>query len=396
MKIVAFLGEAYVRYGDSYVAQQTSAAFLQSVVGPDCVYVCSSVKENPNGEIAFSSEVPEDKFYEFPLYTSTKGFLVSYICSRAFRRQYRSLTLKVISEHPGAVFWVRSPSIGSLFFALEVLRADRKLFHHICADISNTWRDAKYGYGEKLLAFVFSRYLRRVIRKICRHPNTTNLCTGRVLEDFSKKVAPHRTFQFVDLLERAKYSPFCPQRTVQNVCTFLFVGRIVEDKGIFDILDVLARSDLRARLIVVGDGPDFDAAHSLAERLGLADRVYFVGQVPYAKLSEFYGACDLVIVPSKNRYEGFPRVIMESWGYGKPIIVSDVGGIRAFVENGENGIVFPPGDLGALKKAMETAATDADLYARLRAGVALCREVSDGRYWQRVLSDQLKANANVA
>ncbi|CAI3796509.1 glycosyltransferase family 4 protein [Rheinheimera sp. MM224] len=389
MKIIAFVGETFEAFDDYLYAKPTSAAFLQDAVGSDNVYVCSPVMSAEVQPERFSTKVQAKNFHPFPKYSSTKDFVIKSLLKPGFFAQYAKVADDVIRQHSGAYFWIRTPSVGSIVFGLRALKAGEKVLHHMCADASNTWRDAKYSGFEKVLGYVLSRYIRFKLKQICRHPDTLNLCTGNALEEFSKAYAPDRTFQFVDVMVKP------PKELTVNSYTpgflnILFVGRLVEDKGVFDLLHVVSEMADKCRVTFVGDGPDLEAAKLLSAKLGVDNIVNFTGQLPHQQLSDIYNDSDLVVVPSNNNYEGFPRVIMEAWSHHKPVVVADVGGIRAFVKDGENGLIFPPGDRKRLYQCIQSVVQDQSTYNKVRAGAELMAAVSIQDYWLEVLNSKLR------
>ena len=115
----------------------------------------------------------------------------------------------------------------------------------------------------------------------------------------------------------------------------LFAGRLCRPKGILDAVRAiaLARVDAGASLCVAGDGPARQEAQELAAALGAAARVRFAGTVedvrPLLKKSH------LVVLPSSS--EGLPRIVMESFAAGVPVIGSDIPGIRQLIRDGLTG-----------------------------------------------------------
>lgn len=389
-KVVAFVGETYNCFEEICYAKPTSAAFLQDAFGVDNVFVASSARNVNEKPVDASTIVDEKNFYAFPKYKSTQDFVVSCVLKRGFYRDYVSRADEVITKHSNAIFWIRTPSIGSILFGLRVIRAKRILLHHMCADASNTWKDMKYKGLNKFMAFMFSRVLRFLLRKICASEYTTNLCTGDVLESFSRKYSPGSTFQFVDLMVHQ-----LPQASnielLSNKIRLLFVGRVVEDKGIFDLLYALSKLGAGYVLDVVGDGPDVDRALKYTKELDIESQVVFSGQVIHEQLEQFFSVCHLVVIPSNNNYEGFPRVIMEAWSYSRPVIVSQVGGVLAFVKNDENGIVFPPGNREALIDSI-VLAMKSKTYEQLCRGAAKQRSISVQSHWISVVKSTLNIN----
>ncbi|WP_421305286.1 glycosyltransferase family 4 protein [Aeromonas veronii] len=393
-KIIAFVGETFdINNGVAY-ASQTSVAFLQDCIGRENVYVCSPMQEVMQLRGGYSTRASMRLFYPVPNYRSTKEFLLKALFRPSFIRQFYEVADNVIAKHSGELFWIRTPSIGSIFFGLRALAAGQTVLHHMCADASNTWRDAKYSTFEKGFGFLVSRFLRYKLRQICKHPNTINLCTGNVLEEFSKQVAPNHTYQFVDVMVKPPTQQ--PIMTYQaNQLRILFVGRVVADKGVFDLLDVAKRLDQRFNFTIAGGGPELEQAKAYCEKLRLTDRVLFTGQLPHSQLAQLYDKHDVVVVPSNNFYEGFPRVIMEAWSHHKPVVVANVGGINAFVKHEINGFIFAPGDQEQLYSSLLRLVDDATLYNKLHAGAVLMAAKSLQEFWLADIKRILKLHGVV-
>ena len=392
MNIVAFLGESYQKVNGICYAWQTSAAFLQDTVGKENVYVCSPCKSIDVKPEDFSSDVQDSSFYTFPAYSSTKDFVIKAMFTRGYLKQYRSLADEVINKHSGDFFWIRTPSIGSIVFGLRVLNAGEKVIHHMCADASNTWQDAKYTLPEKFFGYLLSQYIRFKLKQICKHKNTINVCTGNVLENFSRQYSPNKTYQFVDIMAQSveKTGSTSADNEKKNIFNLLFVGRIVEDKGIFDLLYAINRIKVGVSLTVVGGGESLQSAQEFVKANGLVGVVTFTGQLPNIEVSKLYKVSDAVVVPSNNFYEGFPRVIMEAWSHEKPVIVSNVGGIKAFVQDNKNGLIFTPGDKIGLYEKIDHLLTNAALQKDLMIGASAMVKVSNKEYWVRTLRDILQ------
>lgn len=388
MKIIAFVGETFQKYYGRCYAKPTSAAFLQDTIGKDNVYVCSPCVDADVKPKDFSTEVDESHFYAFPSYSSTKDFALKTLFKRGYLKQYQSAADDIIKQHPGEYFWIRTPSIGSIVFGLRALAAGETVIHHMCADASNTWRDAKYSLPEKLFGFLLSRFIRRKLSQICKHKNTINVCTGNVLEEFSKKCSVHNTHQFVDVMVKEPQIALSHNKQPEQLA-LLFVGRIVEDKGIFDLINVVSEFAGRVKVKIAGGGPDLEKAKELVDKLNMQEHIVFTGQLPHHQLSQLYCESDAVVVPSNNFYEGFPRVIMEGWSHHKPVIVSQVGGVKAFVKNKENGLIFTPGSQLELKKHINDLLLNDELYQAVKAGAEGMAEKSTQDYWVNVLKNIL-------
>ena len=132
----------------------------------------------------------------------------------------------------------------------------------------------------------------------------------------------------------------------------LWVGRMVGLKR----LDLLLRACaiLRSRsldfeLCLVGDGEGRQQTRRDAEAFGLADRVRFVGNVPYQETAEWYRAADVTVLCSDS--EGLPNVLRESLSCGVPFVATDVGSIREIADESSS-VLTPPGDAQALAEGI--------------------------------------------
>ena len=168
----------------------------------------------------------------------------------------------------------------------------------------------------------------------------------------------------------------------------LFVGRLVERKGVHVLLEALASlpPERRARLHVVGDGPDREKLEALAARLSLGDRAVFHGFVSKEELQRRLTECDAFVLPAvidaKGDTEGLGVVLLEAMSYARPVIASAAGGIVDIVKDGRNGWLVPPGDAPALARAVAEAMDDP---ARARErGLAGREDVETGFSWDAI------------
>ncbi|TMJ93903.1 MAG: glycosyltransferase family 4 protein [Actinobacteria bacterium] len=144
----------------------------------------------------------------------------------------------------------------------------------------------------------------------------------------------------------------------------LFAGRLSPEKGILDLVEA-ARG---LPLVVVGDGP-LRASVPGAR-----------GFVPHEELVGHYGRAAVVACPSRR--EGFGVVCAEAMAHGRPVVATAVGGHLDLVEDGETGLLVPPGDLDALRAALERLLGDPELRRRLGAAA---RERARERFsWEHV------------
>jgi glycogen synthase len=168
----------------------------------------------------------------------------------------------------------------------------------------------------------------------------------------------------------------------------LYVGRIDERKGTATAVQALAELPAEATLSVVGDG---DAVHlrelrELAGRLGLGTRVRFEPTRPRAELPALYDAHDATVFPV-TWDEPWGLVPLEAMARGRPVAATARGGSAEYLRDGENCVLFQPGDAGSLASALRRLAGDQELRARLREhGRATASEHTEAHFNNAVAS----------
>ena len=157
--------------------------------------------------------------------------------------------------------------------------------------------------------------------------------------------------------------------------TILFVGRLIEDKGILALIEMLARIKNESwRAIVVGDGPLRTDAIRLAATQGIEQRVNFSGEAFGEALQRQYRSCDLVVLPSLIP-ESFGLVGVESMAFGKPVVAFRSGGVGEWLEDGQTGYLAEHDDVDQL--ADRTARLLRDPALRKRMGEVAIRSVRE-------------------
>jgi glycosyltransferase involved in cell wall biosynthesis len=121
----------------------------------------------------------------------------------------------------------------------------------------------------------------------------------------------------------------------------LYFGRLSAEKGVYELLRAMVRIP-HVPLVIAGDGPDRERLESLARELNL-NNVMFAGQVHGPELEQLIARCSFSVFPS-NAYETLGKSILESYAWGRPVIASDLGSRREFVDHGATGLLYPPGN----------------------------------------------------
>ncbi|NBC86067.1 MAG: glycosyltransferase [Bacteroidetes bacterium] len=148
-----------------------------------------------------------------------------------------------------------------------------------------------------------------------------------------------------------------------------FAGRIVREKGIGTFLKALARCrDLPWHFVLMGDGAHTDRLRRRASRLGIKDRVTFLGYVDHEDIPSYLSRLDLVVLPSETQpdwKEQFGRIIVEALASGTPVLGSDSGEIPHLIDRTGGGLTFAEGDARACAQPLRRLVRDASLRDRL-------------------------------
>jgi glycosyltransferase involved in cell wall biosynthesis len=152
------------------------------------------------------------------------------------------------------------------------------------------------------------------------------------------------------------------------------IGRLVSWKNVDHTMKVLSLLGSQVGLVVVGDGPEARPLMALARRLEIEDRVCFTGRVPPEHAFRLLRASDVLVLNST--YEGLPHVVIEAMWAGVPVVATNVGGTPELIEHGATGLLVPPADDRALRRAIQRLLADS---VRRRTMAARAREIARTR-----------------
>lgn len=162
--------------------------------------------------------------------------------------------------------------------------------------------------------------------------------------------------QFINLADGIDMDFFCQDRCrpkVENVRPIVFLpSRITPSKGHMDLIRALSFSGLPAiRPLVVFAGREDSTSFSrllksYIRKSGMQNDVIFQGELDPEGLRGWYGACDVVVLPSYS--EGLSRVLLEAQAMRRPVVAYDIAGISEAMEDGQTGYTAPVGDYRAL------------------------------------------------
>lgn len=177
-----------------------------------------------------------------------------------------------------------------------------------------------------------------------------------------------------------RYNPADFNKEQHEGFTFVFVGRIVRDKGINELVsafDRLHQEHGDTKLVLVGSREDHldPVLPETLKRIEQGDGIDYVGR--QSDVRPFYAYADALVFPSYR--EGFPNVVIEAGAMGLPSIVTDINGSREIIIDGENGVIIPSRDEESLYRAMKRFVENPD---EVKAIAANARPLIASRFEQ--------------
>jgi glycosyltransferase involved in cell wall biosynthesis len=142
-----------------------------------------------------------------------------------------------------------------------------------------------------------------------------------------------------------------------NEKIILFVGGL-DSPHYFKGVDILIKAfskikNNNTKLIIVGDGDLKEGYMKLSKELNVDNKIIFTGRVSDEDLPKYYALCDFSVLPSIDKGEAFGMVLVEAMASGKPVIASNLAGVRSVVDNGKNGLLVKPKNVEDLRNKIE-------------------------------------------
>ena len=300
------------------------------------------------------------KIVRFPYWRDTREFLKLF----PFRwLEILKISQKAVRSHD--ILWIRYPSIVSLIIFLFAGIYHRPLIIHVVGNLRKALEKNKYSR----ICLPLIETVASLIQKI---PNflwgrkvilTTGIELFKLYSHCSPKI-------LVDSVISKKTIFFRKDTCFHKTKVILYVGALLDRKGVSYLLKSLPsllKQNNRLKLFIIGKGKEEENLRRETEILNIENSVRFLGYIPFGKrLYQIYKMADVFVLPSLS--EGIPRVILEAWALGIPVVATKVGGIPYLIRNGENGILVPPCSPDALSKAIKKIIDNKTLRKKLIKG----------------------------
>ena len=167
----------------------------------------------------------------------------------------------------------------------------------------------------------------------------------------------------------------------QNVCpavndkfVILYIGRIEEDKGVFDLLNACRELlNYHVNLLYVGEGSSLSKLQEKVRDCEMPEFVYFRGKIQYNNLGLIFQTANLMVTPTRSTFpEGRCMSAMEGMSFGLPIIAPNAGPFPYIVEHGKNGLLFEQDSYEDLKRCVALLLENKSLYIQLSHQARVC------------------------
>ncbi len=277
--------------------------------------------------------------------------------------------------------------------AIPALRVARRLGISVVYEVRAFWEDAAVDHGtarEGGLRYRLTRGLETwTLRRV---DGVTTICEGLREDIVARGIPAGKVTVIPNAVNIEDFSiggipdNALKQRLgLEGALVLGFIGSFYAYEG----LDVLLRAlplmlaqIERVRVLLVGGGPQERRLRQLAAELGIADQVVFVGRVPHEDVARYYDMIDVLVYPRHSmRLTELvtPLKPLEAMARGRLVAASDVGGHRELIRNGETGVLFKPGDHGALTEAVMGLVKAPERWPLIKA--AARRYVESERNW---------------
>lgn len=251
--------------------------------------------------------------------------------------------------------------------ARVALRSARKRQLPFVYEKRNLWEESARARGKLSGRWPFFQLARRLDRRVTVSADAvctiTEALRGHTIRLGAK---PERVFVVGNGVDTDAFVPRTASAELRAQCAagsnrvLGFIGSFFSFEGLPLLVEACAQLRQRfpdLRLVLVGEGEDHPRLTAMVERLQLQRNVWLVGRVPHTKVTDFYAAIDVLVYP---RYPSdltemiSPLKPLEPMAMARCVVASDVGGLRELIRDGETGLLFKAGAVGALAARLET------------------------------------------
>lgn len=302
--------------------------------------------------------------------------------------------LEAVAIERPQIIHAHSPALNGL----AALKAAKQCGLPVVYEIRAFWEDAAVDHGDCKEGDLRYRLTKAMETYVVKRANAvTTICEGlrgdlinRGFDSNKFTVIANAVnieqFEVITVQDKNNNSDLLESLQLKGCDVLGFLGSFYAYEGLDLILDamptVLAKNT-KARLLLVGGGPQSSSLKAQVKALGLEGKVIFTGRVPHAEIVKYYSLVDLLVYPRKSMrltHLVTPLKPLEAMAQGKAVLASNVGGHKELINDNETGFLFSAGDSQELAERLIELLTNKDqLHSVVTAGR---KYVEDVRNWQ--------------
>jgi len=324
------------------------------------------------------------KVYRTPVKAGQKEISIPVFREFMQMRKLEKRILEVAKIEKPSVIHAHSPVLN----AWPAIWAGRKLGLPVVYEIRAFWEDAAVEHGSTTEGSIRYRATKAFETGACRRANAVvTICNGLKNGLLERGIPSEKLFVLPNGVDVAKFPPppldtaLQTRLGLQGKKVLGFIGSLYRYEGLKLLLQAMAKlvplhPDLRCLIVGGGYDNEEEELRGIARDLGIQHAVIVQGKVPHEQVGNFYSIIDILVYPrirSRLLELVTPLKPLEAMSMEKPVIGSDVGGIKELIEDGKNGILFNADDADDLVRAAEALLKDPramlDLGRRARAHV---------------------------
>jgi len=359
MKILHIL-DHYKPHFSGYVFRTASILKNQRELGIEPVLV-TSPKHGKAGKPLEEIDgmrvyrTPESEFGQLP-------FVKEKRLMGALRRRIEEA---VELERPDLIH-AHSPSLNGM----PALKAARRFGIPLVYEVRAFWEDAAVDHGSFTEGSLKYRMSKMLETSLLRDADAIfTICDGLKADIGARGIRSDKITIIPNCVDAEAFAPLERDRELaarlglEGKTVFGFIGSFYHYEGLLMLLESFAKAlegGMDARLLLVGSGPEHEEVQRRAAQMGLIGPVVITGKVPHEEVNRYYSLIDVLVYPrlSMRLTELVtPLKPLEAMAMGKVVLGSDVGGIKELVNHGQDGFLFPAGDVGALSCLLKELAS---------------------------------------
>ena len=264
----------------------------------------------------FDDEIKEDKVKKM----AGNAILKIHMMGKVNLSNYKSFEQKIISLvstiNPSLIR-AFNPRVQGWLAAKASLKLNIPLVISLHTNYKQQMEQAKN--TQKFFRYLKLKYASIKLEKFSLENADAVICVYEFIVPYAKKLGAKNIHVIYNKVDTQRFSDKIKKKFFSDKPTILSVGRLIDQKNHHYLIESM--KDLDAKLLIIGDGPNFKSLSSLSKKLDLTNKIEMIKKVPNEELPEYYVSCDLYAQPMEN-LGGIPIPVLEAMSCGLPIVMS--------------------------------------------------------------------------